>query len=130
MIKKIKFLSIAFAIITIFQSCQKNADSLYNEIKSASNFELKENPDGTDETTKSVIIETKYNGDNLDKVDKVKNTIDSYLGILPTVSKKGEFDGNLKDYYEWESSEFKVWMRVRYNQDKEIITIIIFYTKK
>lgn len=92
-------------------------------------FELNENPEGNDEKTQSVEAKFAFTSENLKKADEVKEIIDAYTGLLPTVEKKGEFDGDLKDYYEWEDSEKKVWCRIRYNEESGC-TLLIFYTEK
>lgn len=117
-------------VLSLFSAgCGKSAEGLYSKVESQTGFELKVNPEGTDERTQSVVSKFAYTSENLEKADEVKEIIDAYTGLLPTVEKKREFDGDLKDYYEWEDSEKKVLCRIRYSEEKGC-TLLIFYTEK
>jgi hypothetical protein len=70
------------------------------------------------------VLNTK---DNLEKVSKIPNSIDSYLKMLPT-KKTSDFDVVMAERYEWENSEFKVRLKIIHFPDD--LNVIIFYTTK
>jgi len=127
--KKPYFTFVILSLLFLLISCNKSAEGLFEKVKNDTGFEFVSNPDGTEENTKSILVEVPETSENLVKLDILKNSIDSYLDFLPNIEEKGGFDGELKDYYEWQNSQIRVWLRIRYNEN-DTIRIILFYTQK
>jgi hypothetical protein len=119
-----KFIIICLSLLAM-QSCKPTAEGLFREIESKTGFELKHNPEGTDEVTSSVTFKVSQTRENLIIVDdRIELIISSYLDMKPTYGKKG-YDLTVKNEYKWDGAKYDVSLLMRYLGDS--ITGVIFF---
>lgn len=104
------------AIILISCSTQKGIKGIKSIINKAAeaNFEITETNYGT-----TIFRLSQPNDKGFKTNDKLKNSIDKYLNILPfeTELKKMSYSGKLCDRYDWETPEIKVHLYIEYDTD-------------